>query len=134
MGRWDASSVRFQSPPREGRIFAAVPCRRLTGCFQSPPREGRIRYFTHLDNPQKAFPVTSPRGEDLERWESEDDAAGVSSHLPARGGSMDNAAFDLISTCFQSPPREGRIVAKSRTREAFPGFQSPPREGRISKN
>ena len=57
------------------------------------------------------FPVTSPRGEDPGAGRNAGTGRGVSSHLPARGGSTRGCSQRSMASCFQSPPREGRIGA-----------------------
>ena len=107
------TSPRGEDPPLLPR---SLMCRRG---FQSPPREGRI----HARQPDGKVK-----------------GGGVSSHLPARGGSeywelvMYAMLFPVTSprgedlphpadlgkdvACFQSPPREGRIDPKGLNKAA----------------
>ena len=55
----------------------------------------------------------------------------VSSHLPARGGSRSRTKRRNRTGRFQSPPREGRIRCRAASSSCRHCFQSPPREGRI---
>ena len=76
--------------------------------FQSPPREGRIhaRLFPEVNG--KLFPVTSPRGEDRLRPRSARSASSFQS--PPREGRIGLVPrHGNYLQRFQSPPREGRI-------------------------
>ena len=109
LGQSQESPVRFQSPPREGRIgeFITLTARE-TFPVTSPrgedhveqdtalsrwdvsshlPARGGSRLFLLDETAELRFPVTSPRGEDLDCPKPPPDGPRVSSHLPARGGS-----------------------------------------------
>ena len=110
MSRSSRGIMRFQSPPREGRICCCASCVATHTGFQSPPREGRILRHLPAPTPPGWFPVASPRGEDPALHDEQYDwrrfpvtsprgedrvccayvrrASQVSSHLPARGGSL----------------------------------------------
>ena len=77
------------------------------------------------------FPVTSPRGEDPGAGRNAGTGRGVSSHLPARGGS--GAAPLLLRAVIVSShlPARGGSTRGCSQRSMASCFQSPPREGRI---